>query len=761
VKFAHCNVVLVTFSAAFLALAVLSGLLGDYRAYVMEWIAVLGGRDPWDLAAYPINAYGPLFNALALLVWVNPLANKLLFAFSYLVYVIWLVKVFAPRRGLDAFSWRLTALWLLCPFPWVQIAYVGYFDILVSLACVAAVHSLIGRKDGVSGIYLALGILLKFLPIVILPFLAFNQRRVHFRLLAFCLGVVCSGFLVSLLVWGPSTFAPLAFAATRRSEWSIYNVLTSTHSPLRYLWESPNLEWLEKPLLLIAGLAVFVWCSLRQIEPALSSALAVLVTLLFYRVGFANYQMVFFSLVLYWAVSNWEQFNEYPVLAPLLIIYFGFLAVADIAMVCQFVEPIFHSEIVIGVFQFVSGCALLVVLAQLRPAHARVRASPETANHSESESRPTITPNARLLASFLYGSWRRECPPLSLTPAEVARAAPLLIGSGAAALGWRRIKDTPALKGCAEAQELCQSGQILALEDARLDGALEFVVSRLNEVGIAPLIAKGWAVAHFYSARYLRAYGDFDLCAAPGQYERARAALLPLAPAGSPESETGDMFLDCGLDLGFCTIDLHKNFGPAYMPPVETLFARSTPAKAGSADIRLLALEDHLRFVVMHWLMHGAWRPSGLCDVAAMVEGLPADFDWPLCLSDDPFVAGWIGATIMVAHRLLGCHLDSTPPAMLADPPAWFERAVLRQWQAPYPGRFRSVAASRLARHPGQFLHWLRVRWPTPVEALIEGRLPVNSPRRLPHQAAIFARRLTKGSIAHLGPALRSLWRPA
>jgi hypothetical protein len=75
----------------------------------------------------------------------------------------------------------------------------------------------------------------------------------------------------------------------------------------------------------------------------------------------------------------------------------------------------------------------------------------------------TAVPNARLLASFLNGSWRRECPPLSLTPAEVARAAPLLIGSGAAALGWRRIKDTPALKGCAEAQELCQSGQILAL----------------------------------------------------------------------------------------------------------------------------------------------------------------------------------------------------------------------------------------------------------------------------------------------------------
>ena len=188
----------------------------------------------------------------------------------------------------------------------------------------------------------------------------------------------------------------------------------------------------------------------------------------------------------------------------------------------------------------------------------------------------------------------------------------MLIGSGAAALGWRRIKDTPALRGCAEARELCQSGQILALEDARLDGALEFVATRLNEVGIVPLIAKGWAVAHFYSSRYLRAYGDFDLCAPPGRYELARATLLRLSPTRSPESDMDDIFVDCGPDLGVCTVDLHKNFdATAYMPPVETLHARSTPAKAGSADIRLLAFEDHLRFVIMHLLKHGAWRPSG------------------------------------------------------------------------------------------------------------------------------------------------------
>src|SRR5262249_18832073 len=102
--YSHADARLAAFSAAFLALAVLSGPRGDYKAYLNEWMAVLGGGDPWELRASGFNAYGPLFNLLAPLVWVNPLANKLLFAFSYLVYVIWLIKVFAPRQGFVALS---------------------------------------------------------------------------------------------------------------------------------------------------------------------------------------------------------------------------------------------------------------------------------------------------------------------------------------------------------------------------------------------------------------------------------------------------------------------------------------------------------------------------------------------------------------------------------------------------------------------------------------------------------------------------------
>jgi hypothetical protein len=50
-----------------------------------------------------------------------------------------------------------------------------------------------------------------------------------------------------------------------------------------------------------------------------------------------------------------------------------------------------------------------------------------------------------------------------------------------------------------------------------------------------------------------------------------------LRPTRDPEGDIGDIFVDCGPDLGVCTIDLHENFGAvAYMPPVETLNAISS-----------------------------------------------------------------------------------------------------------------------------------------------------------------------------------------
>src|SRR5262245_13078825 len=274
------NVALIVFSAAFLALTVLSADRWDYTSYLGQWTDVLEGRDPWnDARKSNPNAYGPLFNLMAPLVYCNLLTNKVLFAFAYLVYIVWLIKDFGPRRGFEVSSCPWLLFLLLNPFPWWQIAYLGYFDVLVGLTCVAAVHWRICNKYWLSGACLGLGVLLKFIPFVILPFLAFNGRRVHFRLILSCLGIIVLGAIGSILAWGTSTFKPLTLAATREAVWSIYILANSSHSPLRLFWDSPNSQLFAEPILIIAGLGTYMWCVRRQTEPALSAALAVLVTL--------------------------------------------------------------------------------------------------------------------------------------------------------------------------------------------------------------------------------------------------------------------------------------------------------------------------------------------------------------------------------------------------------------------------------------------------------------------------------------------------
>jgi hypothetical protein len=134
------DVFLVLFAAAFLALTALVRR-GDYIIFGRVWDAILRGGDPWSLVPgedVPVNAYGPLYNALAVLAWINPLAPKLAFAFAYLVFVAWLIKDVGADQGLVALSGPVVVFWLLNPFPWMELTYWGHFDVLVALACVLA-----------------------------------------------------------------------------------------------------------------------------------------------------------------------------------------------------------------------------------------------------------------------------------------------------------------------------------------------------------------------------------------------------------------------------------------------------------------------------------------------------------------------------------------------------------------------------------------------------------------------------------------------
>jgi hypothetical protein len=298
------------------------------------------GRDPWWIHArfgYPLNAYGPLFNVLAPLSWCNPMAPKLLFATAYCLFIVVFLKGGMARPGAEGprFPARGLLAWLLCPFAWVEIAYYGHFDVLVAIACVAATALVVRGREALSGVFLALGFLLKLIPVVIVPFFALDNdgpgRRVRVRLLAGAGVLMALGYGLSVLLWGPSTFRPFAFGYTRGSTLlSIFRFLRGGASPLRWFVAEPDLDAWSTRCMAVAVFSVFLYCQWRRADPSTSAVLAVLTTLLFYQVGFPQYQMILFLLLAYWLSRYGSALARQRMLAVALVGYFGWLSLFDV-----------------------------------------------------------------------------------------------------------------------------------------------------------------------------------------------------------------------------------------------------------------------------------------------------------------------------------------------------------------------------------------------------------------------------------------------
>ena len=174
---------------------------------------------------------------------------------------------------------------------------------------------------------------------------------------------------------------------------------------------------------------------------------------------------------------------------------------------------------------------------------------------------------------------------------------------------------------------------------------------------------------------------------------------------------------------------------------LDALYARSQTARLNEVDIRILAAEDHLVVLIRHFLRHNAWRPLWLCDIAAVLESRPPDFDWDRCLGGNRRHAGWVACTLGLAHRLLDADVENTPVADRANHlPSWLVPAVLRQWDRCVGAGERRRVVRYIAshwRHPMQILGEACERWDMPIAATVALGGPFNEFPRLPFQLGL------------------------
>jgi hypothetical protein len=100
---------------------------------------------------------------------------------------------------------------------------------------------------------------------------------------------------------------------------------------------------------------------MKYISLPVSSALAILVTLLFNKLGYANYQMVFFCLITYWMVSEWKYVNRRLMIGVFLFVYFTFMAAKDFDIDAAGWPALLHPNGMV-LIAFILGCLLLAGL---------------------------------------------------------------------------------------------------------------------------------------------------------------------------------------------------------------------------------------------------------------------------------------------------------------------------------------------------------------------------------------------------------------
>jgi hypothetical protein len=328
----------------------------------------------------------------------------------------------------------------------------------------------------------------------------------------------------------------------------------------------------------------------------------------------------------------------------------------------------------------------------------------------------------RLVASILAGSWRASPPRLESSNDELASVSTALLKSGAGGLAWWRVRNSGP-----EGEPAAQFRQAYLLHTIHAERyALELrdSVLLLRGAGIEPVVVKGWVSARLYPEAGLRPYGDLDLCVRPEQFAEAKALL-----AGSAYS-----------------VDLHQGFGDAGSDDYETLFERSRQLPLDNIFVRVLSDEDHLRYLALHLLRHGAYRPIWLCDVAAAVEAADSGFDWGRALGSSRRLAEWTICVIALARELLDADANNAPLEVTKKRlPGWLIRNVLDKWTEPIPGRQGEHRYDRpmasYFRNPRGLMRDLRTRWPDPLAATVEVNGPINWWPRLPFQVAHSAQR--------------------
>ena len=324
---------LIALMAVALPVAIATGSRYDYPYYESHWGLILIGADPWATN----NAYGPVYNLLAGAFALHPLLPKVIFVLGWLACCSYLLRELANngvgKSGLLVWSTALP----LNPLFWVFIVVYGVFDALVATFCILALALLQADRRAVAGFMLGVAVLLKFYPIVMAPFIATRGRQIDVRFATSLVGTLATGFTLSVLAWGSSTFDPI-FEATfwYSSTLSVFRFLGGEASPF-VAWTG-NVDHLSMPAMALAGGIVLMLFWRWRLSLEAGALVSLLVTLALYSRGAIQYFILVPFLSAYWYAHRCPSVTRDATLLSALVACLTWLA--SVSVLYALTQPI-------------------------------------------------------------------------------------------------------------------------------------------------------------------------------------------------------------------------------------------------------------------------------------------------------------------------------------------------------------------------------------------------------------------------------------
>jgi hypothetical protein len=316
------NVYLTTFFLTLIVFLItfFSGENHDYESYLVSWNYFILGSNPWANEFNDVSilssAYGPLHSIIGYLTLISSFLPKIFFSFCSIVIFYYLTELAKKQKKILNYQdfFFILLIYPLFPLTIINVYLFGINDSLIALLIIFACESRKKENFLFTGFFLGFGALIKFYPILFLPFFALcNKKGISLKCLATGISVFLIGMFFSYIIWGNEILNPLFFGADRDPKLlSILKFLDYLNTPSSVGLFNNLINFLISKnsfFLLLIVFFIFLHGLLAKIEWEYVALIGILLLLASYKVGHPQFYLSW-SALLAWVMLSSNKNSE-------------------------------------------------------------------------------------------------------------------------------------------------------------------------------------------------------------------------------------------------------------------------------------------------------------------------------------------------------------------------------------------------------------------------------------------------------------------